>query len=291
MKRTILVTGGKGFIGSHLVKRLKKDGHTVVVVDRKSGVDINGKKLYGVFKKKRFDSVVHLAAEVGVRDSFKRPDEYMYTNVVGTHRLLKLVKEYKIKQFIFASSSSVYGKRKGKKGFKETDMLSPISPYAYTKQVAEQLCEAMLKDSKVKLTMLRFFTVYGPNNRRDMAVFKFIDAIARGNKIDVYGRGTKRDFTYVDDIVEAIVRVIKKPLKSEVINLGNSTPTTVLQLVRTIEKHVGRKAKIVKKPLPRGDVPVTYANINKAKRLLMWKPTTKINNGIKQVVDWYKSKF
>lgn len=291
MKKNILVTGGKGFIGGHLVKRLKKERAKVVVVDRKSGVDINSKKLENIFKENKFNCVVHLAAEVGVRDSFKRFEEYMYTNAVGTYMLLKQVKKYGVKQFVFASSSSVYGKRKGRKGFKETDKLSPISPYAYTKQVAEQVCQVSLKKTGVKLTVLRFFTVYGPNNRQDMAVFKFIDAIAQGRQIEIYGHNTKRDFTYVDDIVEAIVKVIKKPLKNEVINLGNCQPITILKLVKTIEKYLGKKAKIKKMPLPQGDVPVTFANISKAKRLLGWHPETDIETGIKDVVGWYNAEY
>jgi len=291
MNKKILVTGGEGFIGKHLVKRLRADKYQEVSIDKKTGININGKKLEGIFKKHKLDCVIHLASEVGVRDSLKRPEDYMQTNVIGTYKLLRLVKQYEVNQFIFTSSSSVYGKRGGKKGFEETDKLSPISPYGITKMVAEKACEITLKNSGTHLTLLRFFTVYGPDNRRDMAVFQFTDDIAHNKVIQLYGHGTRRDFTYVDDIVDAIVRSVKKPFKFEVINLGNSRPITVLKLIRTIEKYLGKKAKIVRKPLPKGDVPITFANILKAERLLGWKPKVKVEVGIKRFIDWYKGEY
>ena len=282
------MTGGQGFIGTHLVKRLRKDKHQVTVVDRKQGQDItNFRQLKRVFKAGKFDTIVHLAAETGVRPSWQIPDKYIKTNVIGTHNLLKLAAEFNVKQLVFASSSSVYGKRSGNRGFAETDLLSPISPYAATKVAGEALCQAYAQEQGMKTTVLRFFTVYGPRNRKDMAAFTFTRDILAGRQIKLFGENIKRDFTFIDDIVDGIVRAIKKPFDWEVINLGNSRPVKVTQLIREIERAAGKKAKVKLEALPAGDVPVTFANIDKAKKLLGWQPKTGLEEGVEKLVNWY----
>lgn len=229
---------------------------------------------------------MHLASEVGVRPSFERAGDYLSTNVGGTYQLLELAKQRGVKQFIFGSSSSVYGKRSGRRGFTETSKLKPISPYAATKQAAETLCHSFASEG-LKITILRLFTVYGPRNRPDMAAYRFVDRISSGKVIELYGRGTKRDFTYVDDIVDGIVRALKTPFDYQVINLGNSSPVAVAELIKLIEKNLKRKAKIRRVKLPPGDVPVTFANVSKAEKLLGWKPTITLDEGVKRLVSWY----
>ena len=313
MSETVLVTGGAGFIGSHAAERLLADGYRVVVVDNLNDyynpklkrrnltslrkqpgfvfykADILQKRrLRNIFKKERPTKIVHLASEVGVRPSFERSAEYIQVNIIGTHHVLQLAGEAKVRQLIFASSSSIYGERAGKKGFAETDISAPISPYAATKRGAELLCRVYAREYKLKTTVLRFFTVYGPRNRPDMAIHKFIKAINKGEQIQLFGRGTKRDFTYVADIVEGIARALERPYPLEIINLGNSSPISIVKLVRVIEKHIGKKAKIRRGKLPPGDVPRTFANINKAKKLLGWQPETSIDTGMRQLIDWYK---
>ena len=285
----ILVTGGAGFIGTHLVEKLKKDQHEVMVVDRKLGQDITDlKSLRLIFKTNRFNSVVHLAAETGVRQSWQDADKYIKTNIVGTHNLWRLMGEFGVRQIIFASSSSVYGKRGGGRGWLETDLPAPVSPYAATKVAGEALCQVYAKETGIKTTVLRFFTVYGPGNRQDMAAFTFTRDILAGVSINLFGKNTKRDLTFIDDIIDGIVRAIVLPFDYEVINLGNSQPVKIIQLIEEIEKTAGKKAKINRESLPAGDVPVTFANIDKAKRLLSWQPQTSLKIGVEKLVEWYK---
>ncbi len=288
MKPTVLVTGGDGFIGTHLVHELRGEGYEAVIVDTKSGTDIRD---YGalrkIFAKSQPHTVVHLASEVGVRPSIERPADYILTNVLGIQTALEMVRDFGVKQFVFASSSSVYGKRSGKSGFMETDSLSPISPYGVTKIAAEELCRVYASTYKIPTTVLRFFTVYGPNNRRDMACFTFTKAIAEGKVIQLFGKSTKRDFTYVTDIVDGILRAIKNPYPFEIINLGNSSPVLLSTLVQTIADRLGMHVHSKYVKLPSTDVPVTFANIDKAKKLLDWEPKTSLEMGIKHLVQWY----
>ena len=285
----ILVTGGAGFIGTHLVEKLKKDQHEVMVVDRKLGQDITDlKSLRLIFKTNRFNSVVHLAAETGVRQSWQDADKYIKTNIVGTHNLWRLMGEFGVRQIIFASSSSIYGKRGGRRGFLETDLPAPVSPYAATKVAGEALCQVYAKETGIKTTVLRFFTVYGPGNRQDMAAFNFTRDILAQKPINLFGYNTKRDFTFVDDIIDGILGAIVRPFDYEVINLGSSRPVKVIELIREIEKTAGKKAKINRGGLPAGDVPVTFANIDKAKKLLGWQPHTSLKAGVEKLVEWYK---
>lgn len=290
----ILVTGGRGFIGSHLVKRLEKDGHEVVVVDirDKHPVDITDfNQLRRVFRKHQFEMVVHLAAQTGVRLSFDEPELYERTNVLGTINVLEWVRESPKTRLILASSSSVYGNSQ-QIPFREDDPVpNPLSIYAATKRAAELACQVYARNYGVKTTVLRLFTVYGPNNRRDMAAFTFTRDILAGKTIKLFGAETARDFTYVQDIVEGIIRAIKRPFKFEIINLGNSMPVPVVKLIAAIEFATGKKAKIKLSQLPAGDAKITWADIGKAKSLLSWEPKTNLEEGVQKLIDWYNSVY
>lgn len=236
-----------------------------------------------------YPSIIHLAARAGVRPSLKEPLLYEKVNVGGTLRMLELARKLKIKNFIFGSSSSVYG-LDSKIPFKENSPCDhPISPYAATKRAAELLCQTYNYLYKIPIIALRFFTVYGPRNRPDMAAFKFVDSITKGKTIEVYGENTSRDYTFVSDIVNGIVSVINHQFpKMEIINLGNSSPIPLTKFISTIESVVGKKARLVYKPLPAGDIRQTYADITKAKKLLDWKPKINILRGITSLWEWYR---
>lgn len=311
----ILLTGAAGFIGSHTAENLLKKGHNIIGIDnlndyydpkiKKKNIKIlraysnfkfylvdiiDKKKLDKIFWKHKIDKVIHLAARAGVQPSLKDPQLYRDVNVHGTMNLLDLAVEYKIKQFIFASSSSVYGKNK-KIPFSETDNVDhPISPYAATKKAGELICYTYHHLYKLPVACLRFFTVYGPRGRPDMTPYKFTKLISEGKTIDRYGDDkVKRDFTYITDIVDGIVASLKIKKGYEIINLGNNNPVKLGYFISLIEKNVGKKAKVVRKPLPPGDVPITYADVKKARRLIGYKPKVKIEEGIKRMVEWYKS--
>lgn len=317
MHMTILVTGGAGFIGSHLVKRLAELGHRVVVVDnfndyyspklkedrikfflkgskfKLQRVDIeNLAKLERVFRQQRFDKVVHLAAQAGVRYSLSHPFRYIEANIVGTLNLLELCRKYKIKDFIYASSSSVYGGNK-KLPFSEADRVdSPISLYAATKKADELLAYSYHHLYGINCVGLRFFTVYGPWGRPDMALFKFTKNILAGRPIEVYGMGRMgRDFTYIDDIVAGVVGVINKRFKYEILNLGNSHPEKLMDFIALIEKNLGKKAKKKMRGMQLGDVRATYADISRAKKMIGYAPQTGIREGIKSFIEWYLEYF
>ena len=307
--RKILVTGHAGFIGSHLARKLLNLGFIVAGVDNYNDyydpkykvknaasflanpnfsehrIDIlDQKKLKQVFDKQKFDCVIHLAARAGVRPSILNPGLYHQVNVIGTANLLQLAKQNKVEKFIFASSSSVYGNQK-KIPFSETDKLAkPVSPYAATKLAGEKLC----RESGLNTTVLRFFTVYGPGGRPDMAPYLFVRAIQAGQPIIRYGDGsTKRDYTYIDDIVSGIVAAIGKAWPFEIINLGHNHPVSLSDFIKTIEAITGKKAKIVEKPRHPADVPLTYADIAKAQKLIAWRPTTDLPTGLKRFIGWY----
>ncbi|MBI2010481.1 MAG: GDP-mannose 4,6-dehydratase [Candidatus Chisholmbacteria bacterium] len=313
MKKRVLVTGAAGFIGSHVVDKLLARGTAVFGVDNFSPyyaetrkqenlvealknhlfslhrIDIRDRsRLVSLVKKVRPWTIIHLAAEVGVRPSFERTAEYIETNIRGTQNVLAAAKESGIKHLVFGSSSSVYGKRHGSSGFKETDRTLPISPYAVTKLSAEQLARVHSSRYNLPITVLRFFTVYGPRNRPDMAMYRFTEAISRGKPIVLFGKGTKRDFTFIDDVVDGIIRAVERPRGFRIINLGNHKPVTVLNLVRLLEKLIVKRALVSHQPLPPGDVPVTFANVNQAKRLLGWEPRTSLKRGLRTLVEWYK---
>ena len=312
----ILVTGGAGFIGSHLCDSLLRDGHTVFCLDdfnnyyspdqKISNIfnaqkrpsfklirgDIRNKKLVKrIFDENEIDKVVHLAARAGVRPSFENPELYEDVNINGTKNLLDVALKNNVKQFIFASSSSVYGTNEKIPFSEEDEIQNMISPYAKTKRKGELLCKEY-SSKGLKITILRFFTVFGPRNRPDMAVFKFSDSVYNDREIILFGDGSmKRDFTFVSDIVNGIKKSLEKEFEFEIINLGNNKPITVKELIKLIEKTVGKKALIKSTAVPKGDVPITYADISKAKRLLGWEPETSVEEGLKQFFEWYLERY
>ena len=312
MSNNVLVTGGAGFIGSHACESLLESGFNVICIDnfddyydpRIKERNISGFskrtnfKIYKnditdvgalapVFKSNKIDAILHMAAKAGVRPSIENPLPYVKTNVEGTLNLLEMARQFKIRKFVFASSSSVYGL--GKVPFSENiNVNSPISPYAATKISGELLCRTYNSLYKMPIVCLRLFTVYGPRGRPDMAPYKFMKLILEDKEIPMYGDGSsKRDYTYVADIVAGITASMESKISFEIINLGNSSPVDLKKFISVIEKHTGKKAKIKQMEEQKGDVPITYADISKAKKLLDWKPKTSLDTGIKNMVDWY----
>ena len=308
----ILVTGGAGFIGSHAVERLLKLGHRVTIVDdfndfydpavkRRNIAAITDRvrvvesdicdetKLHDVFRHEDFEAIVHLAARAGVRPSLMHPQLYTRVNIVGTQTLLELAREFGVKKFVFGSSSSVYGVNE-KVPFSESDpIFNPISPYAATKLAGEALCHVYHHLYGLDIVCLRFFTVYGPRQRPDLAIHKFTRAIAAGKAIEVYGDGTTaRDYTYVDDILQGVLACLDRKFGFEIVNLGESRTVKLTELIQLIEKAVGKPAKRQQLSAQPGDVPITFADISKAKRLLGYKPQVDIEEGIARFVDWFK---
>lgn len=308
-----IVTGGAGFIGSHVCQALLEKGAQVVCIDNLNDyynpeikernlkllthknfsfykVDITDvQALQHVFEKEKPDKVIHLAARAGVRPSIEQPLLYSEVNVTGTTRLLELSREHNVKRFVFASSSSVYGERE-KVPFSETDPTDhPISPYAATKKAGEILCYNYSYSFGLPVVCLRFFTVYGPRGRPDMAPYKFMKAIMDGKTIDVYGDGTSmRDYTYIGDITKGILAAAESNLQYEIINLGNSNPVKLSEFIATIEKVVGKKAQLRRLPMQAGDVSKTYADVSKAKELLRWSPTTPLEEGMKKLYQYFE---
>jgi UDP-glucuronate 4-epimerase len=316
-ERNILVTGGAGFIGSHLVDRLlSEEGWRVSVVDdfndfydpalkranvathsnderfRLFEADIRDRAaLEPVFADTRFDAIVHLAARAGVRPSLREPLLYNETNVMGTLNLLELARAHAVKQFVFGSSSSVYGEN-AKVPFSEEDPVRrPISPYAATKAAGELLCHTYAHLYGVRCVCLRFFTVYGARQRPDLAIHKFARLISAGRPIPVFGDGTtRRDYTYIDDIIAGVRAAIDyDATQFEAINLGESRTVELRELIALLEKELGREAIIDRQPSQPGDVPRTFADISKARRLLGYDPQTQIEEGIRKFVSWFKS--
>lgn len=314
MIKTLLVTGGAGFIGSNVVKKLLADGHKVVVVDDfndyyapqrkwnnlqsiKSNprlqivkLDIRASHMATVIKDYHPDTVIHLAARAGVRPSIENPELYFDVNVNGTKNILEAMKKWHVSQLVFASSSSVYGDRTDGP-FKETDDVDnkQISPYGESKRQGELLCQSYANEWGIKTTCLRFFTVYGPSNRPDLACYKFMRRIDSNQPIEQYGDGTTgRDYTYVDDTVDGILKAIESDWEYEIINLGNSHPILLKDMIATIAQTVEKSPTITPLPLQPGDVGLTYADISKADRLLQWHPQTPFAEGIKKLWKWYK---
>jgi len=308
----VLVTGGAGFIGSHLVERLLEAGHEVDVFDEFNDYydpRIKRANLAGVEGQIRiheadirdaaavdrivstgsYGSIVHLAARAGVRPSIKEPRLYIDTNIIGTYNLLEAARQAGIPRFICASSSSVYGVLKTVPFREDMALTETISPYAATKLAAEQLCSNYSHLYVMRTINLRFFTVYGPRQRPDLAIHKFTRFIHEGRTIDQFGDGsTRRDYTYIDDIIQGVMACLTyEGQLCDVFNLGESQTTTLTELIRAIEDTLGRKATIKRMPEQPGDVPLTYADISKARALLGYNPTTKIKEGIPKFVDWY----
>ncbi len=309
----ILVTGGAGFIGSHLVKKLIDQGHKVTVIDNFNDyydpqmkedrirkflrgykfkvyrVDISEhKKLERVFKENKFDKIIHLAAQAGVRYSLSNPRVYLKSNIDGTLNLLELSRDYKIKGFVYASTSSVYGANK-KMPFTETDRTDePMSLYSATKKADELLAFTYHSLYGIKCVGLRFFNVYGIWSRPDLALVKFTKGILAGKQIEVYGHGRMlRDFTHVNDITDGIVTAVEKDFDYEIFNLGRSRPEKLTDFIRLIEKYLGKTAKKKMLPMQPGDVRATYANVAKAKKLLGYNPQVKLEDGVREFIEWY----
>jgi UDP-glucuronate 4-epimerase len=308
----ILVTGGAGFIGSHLVQRLVADGASVTVLDdfndfydpsvKRANLAAAGDSVRLVegdlcdpaviakaFDGPAFDIVIHLAARAGVRPSREQPALYLRTNIDGTFHLLEAVRNAGVPKFIFASSSSVYGLNK-KLPFSESDRIDQtISPYAATKLAGEQLCSTYANLYDIRTVCLRFFTVYGPRQRPDLAISKFTRLINEGKPIPKFGDGSSaRDYTYVEDIVAGIIAACgyEGPI-FDVFNLGGSQTTTLAELIELVENALGKTAEIEQFPDQPGDLPRTYADVSKAGEFLGYAPATPIAAGVPKYVDWY----
>jgi UDP-glucuronate 4-epimerase len=309
----ILVTGGAGFIGSALAKRLFDDGHKVTIIDNFNDyydlqlkrdriahlvplvpvymLDItNADALSAVFEAEQFDAVAHLAAQAGVRYSLEHPEEYVRSNVQGTQTLLEVMRKNDVKRMVYASTSSAYGDT-SKIPFNEKEPADrPVSVYAATKRAGELIAHTYAHLYGMDITCLRFFTVYGPWGRPDMALFKFTDAMLKGEPIDVYNNGLhRRDFTYIDDIVSGFVSALQKPLGYEIINLGNGNAVHLMRFIEVLENELGIVAKKNMLPMQEGDVFETYADITKARTLLGFEPKVDIEEGVKNFVAWYKA--
>jgi len=308
----ILVTGGAGFIGSHLVEVLLAEGHTLSVIDdfndfydpkikrknlqtvlddvRLHAIDIRDKDaVLDAVAEERPDAIAHLAARAGVRPSIQRPELYLSTNIYGTFHLLEAAKDYGVKRFIFASSSSVYG-ASGIPPFREDQVLNQtLSPYACTKLAGEHLCSNYSYLYQIQVICLRFFTVYGPRQRPDLAIHKFTDLIHRGKPIDVYGDGTaRRDFTYIDDIIQGVLAAIQyEGAPFDIFNLGENETIELREVIANIEAELGKKGTINQLPTAPGDMPETYADISKARQLLGYAPNTRIQSGLRKFIEWY----
>jgi UDP-glucuronate 4-epimerase len=310
----IMVTGSSGFIGSHVVDRLLSKGENVAGIDnfdpfydpsiKKKNMEHNledqnftfyradireKSEIENILKNNEIDTIIHLAARAGVRPSIQDPLLYQDVNVRGTMNLLELSKEYDIKNFVFGSSSSVYGINE-KIPFGEDDPVDKaISPYAATKKACETFCYTYHHLYGIPITSLRFFTVYGPRQRPEMAIHKFTRSINEGKVIEMFGNGkSRRDYTYISDIVNGIMAAVDKKLGYEIINLGNSNVVELRYLIQLIEENLGKSAIIKKRPDQPGDVPVTFADISKAQRLLGYEPEVRIEEGIENFVHWYK---
>ena len=244
-----------------------------------------------IFREQIFDCIVHLAARAGVRPSLKEPLLYVATNIDGTGNLLELAREHRVKQFVFGSSSSVYGAN-AKVPFSEEDpIFNPISPYAATKAAGELICHSYAHLYDLRIVCLRFFTVYGARQRPDLAIHKFARLISAGQSIPVFGDGTtRRDYTYIDDIIAGVRAAIDyDQTRFEVINLGESRTVELRELISLLEQSLGKQAQIDRQPLQPGDVPQTFADIAKARRLLNYDPQTPIEDGIKKFVEWFRA--
>jgi nucleoside-diphosphate-sugar epimerase len=301
-----LITGCAGFVGSHLTERLLKNGSEVIGIDCFSDYydrELKEKNLEVSLKNDKFtfiekdllemdeypnvDYVYHMAAQAGVRDSWGDNFRgYTSNNIEVTWKLLEFYKELDIKKFVYSSSSSVYGD--AELPMNEKSRLRPVSPYGVTKLAAENLCYLYSKNYKIPTISLRFFTVYGPRQRPDMAINKFFSSILTGNEIVVYGDGEqRRDFTFIDDAVNAILMAAESRIVGDVFNVGGGSTISVNRLISEIEEITGKKARIMYIEKQKGDVENTEANLEKIETVLRWKPTISIRTGLKKYMDWY----
>jgi len=308
----ILVTGGAGFIGSHLVEKLLSADHEVVILDDFNDfydpqikqaniagfakdvsvchVDLReNDSVRTVFGREKVDAVVHLAARAGVRPSIQFPRLYYDTNVLGTLHLLEAARVTGVQRFIFASSSSVYGASKTVPFSEDQHLTQTISPYGATKIGGEFLCSTYSHLYQMRVVALRYFTVYGPRQRPDLAIHQFTRRIYAGQPIDQFGDGsTRRDYTYIDDIIQGTMAALDYhgPLY-DMFNLGESQTIQLKELISAIENVLGKRAKINELPEQPGDMPRTYADISKARKLLGYNPATKLSEGLPKFVEWY----
>jgi len=311
----ILVTGGAGFIGSHVVERLLERGDSVVCIDDFNGYLYDSKlkenniknclnnpnfKVYkkdikdlvsvsSIIKNEEIEKIIHLAAHAGVRKSIEDVYSYIHNNILGTLNLLEAAKTSNIKNFVFASSSSIYGNTGGP-SCKEEDVLgSPISHYAITKLTGEKLCYNFHHLFGLNVICLRLFTTYGPRGRPNMAPYIFTKAALKGERVEIYGNFySKRDYTYIDDTVDGIIKALDSEFGFEIINLGRGKPISLMDLIKIIEEKTGKELFIKKVPGQPGDVDVTNADTFKAKKLLNYKPDVDLEEGIEKFVEWFK---
>jgi UDP-glucuronate 4-epimerase len=311
----ILLTGGAGFIGSHLAERIVGLGHELVVVDdlndfyspqikqrNLAEIQTQGRfefvaadicdreRLRLQFERQNPELIIHLAARAGVRPSLENPLLYEKTNVEGTLNLLELARQFSVPQFVFASSSSIYGAT-SRVPFSEAEANpNPISPYGVTKLAGEKLCYCYSHLYSLSTTCLRFFTVYGPRQRPDLAIHKFARLIRDGSEIPRFGDGTSlRDYTYIDDIVDGILAAFPLQSQFEIFNLGNSHPVSLNQMIESLEKHLGKRARVQAQDSQPGDMPFTHADLNKARQLLGYAPKVPFEEGLARFVAWFKT--
>ena len=308
----ILVTGGAGFIGSHLVERLLAAGHTVAILDDFNDfydpqikqaniagfakdvtvhhVDLrDGASVRNLFHLEKFEAIAHLGARAGVRPSIQYPQLYYDTNVTGTLHLLEAARVTGVERFIFASSSSVYGASKTVPFSEDQHLTQAFSPYAATKIAGEFLCSTYSHLYQLRVVALRYFTVYGPRQRPDLAIHQFTRRIYAGQTIEQFGDGTtRRDYTYIDDVIQGTMAALQYegPL-FDIFNLGESETIQLKDLIVAIEKALGKKAKINQLPEQPGDMPLTCADISKARKLLDYRPTIRLNEGLPRFVEWF----
>ncbi len=305
--KKVLVTGCAGFIGSNLVDRLLEYGYKVIGIDCFSDYypeEIKKANTSNALKKNKFklikedileidvfpevDYVFHQAAQAGVRASWGKSFEiYTRNNIEATQKLLEFYKNKEIKKFVYASSSSVYGD--AELPMRENFLLKPVSPYGVTKLAGENLCYLYWKNYNIPTVSLRYFTVYGPRQRSDMAIYKFVKAILNNEKIPIFGDGTQtRDFTFVDDVVKANILAAESNITGEIFNIGGSSKISVGELIKKIEEILGKKAIIENIEKQKGDVRDTFADISKAKEILSWSPKVNIVEGLEKYIKWYK---
>jgi UDP-glucuronate 4-epimerase len=317
----VLLTGGAGFIGSHLLDRLLAQGHTVCVVDNfdpfyspsekyqnlaaaraHSGFSLieadcaELQKIENALGNREFDVVVHLAAKAGVRPSIEDPIGYAHANLVGTQAMLELARRRGIKRFVFGSSSSVYGNNPRVPFTEDEAVDHPISPYAATKRAGELMCATYNHLFGTSILALRFFTVYGPRQRPDLAIRKFGTLMLRGETIPMFGDGsTERDYTWIEDILQGVVAAIEwtraNDSQFEIVNLGESRTTTLARLIELLSSALAIEARIEPRPMQPGDVQRTYADISKARRLLGYDPTTPVEIGIPRFIEWLRNEM
>ena len=311
----ILITGGAGFIGAHVARTLLARGETITIIDDFNNrynprlkearvshllkqtpsltitrADIRDRdRLTEIFQNTHFEKVIHLAAWASVQPSIVDPYTYTAVNIDGTVNVLEAARRHQIKSLVFASSSSVYGGLTEVPFREEVAISQPISPYAATKAAGELLCATWHKMYGIPIIALRFFTVYGPWGRPEMALFKFAEAIRTGQPVYMRGATTTRDFTYIDDIVQGVIQALDRPRGFSIYNLGENDAVPLPRLIAALEDALQKKAEVVEVPLPYGDIPKTLADISKAKSELGHHPVTSIEAGVAHFVDWYQS--